>query len=71
MSAKLKQVFRIRTSEGDIVKVLGGLDGLDVSTNVKLLHAVVEVGSGRVGNVICAKDLLGLEGLVGLVDVGD
>lgn len=59
------------TSERDVVVVLGGLDRLDVSTNVELLDLVVEVGGGGVSNIIGTQDLLGLERLVGLVDVGD
>jgi hypothetical protein len=47
------------------------LDGLNVTTNVKLLHLVVQVERGRVGDVVSAKDLLSLERLVGLVDVGN
>jgi len=47
------------------------LDSLDVTTNVELFGLVVEVGSGRVGDIVGTEDLLGLEGLVGLVDVGD
>jgi hypothetical protein len=59
------------TSESNIVEVLRGLDGLDVSTNVELLGLVVEVERGWVGDIVRAKNLLGLESLVGLVDIGN
>ena len=61
----------VLTSERDVVKMLGRLDGLDVSADVKLLGLVVEVEGGWVGDVVGSKDLLGFDGLVRLVDVGD
>jgi hypothetical protein len=54
---------------GDVVVVRGSLDGLDLTTDVELAGLVVEVRDSGVGNVVGAKDLLGLELLVGAVDV--
>lgn len=60
-----------RTSEGDIVVVLRGLDGLEGTTDVELLGGVVQVSNGRMGQIIGTEDLFGLLNLVGLVNIGD
>lgn len=56
-------------SEGNVVKVGRSLDSLDLTADVELLDIVTEVSDGRMGNVICAEDLLSLVGLVRSVDV--
>lgn len=47
------------------------VDGLDRAADVKVLDRRVQVGDGGVGLVVGAKDLLGLVGLVRLVDRRD
>ena len=70
---------------GDLVKVLSELgrgvskldvvivgrlgDGLDATTDVEVLDALVEVGDGRVGSIVRAKDSLGLTDLVNGVNI--
>jgi hypothetical protein len=57
-------------AEADIVVVLQAVDGLELTADVVLLHALVqELDGGVLG--VAAEDLLGLLGLVGLVDVVD
>jgi hypothetical protein len=51
--------------------VVGSLDSLDFTTNVKFLGLVVEVRDGRVGIVIGTHDIDSLKVLVGSVDVVD
>lgn len=67
--------FEIRyvrlTSEGNVIKVVGSLDSLDFSTDVKLLGLVMEVRDGWVGVVVSTHDVDSLEMLVGGVDVRD
>jgi hypothetical protein len=46
-------------SEGDIVVMLEAVDGVNLATNVKLLHGVVKVFDRGV-LWVAAKDLLGL-----------
>lgn len=56
-------------SEGNIVEVSGGLDSLDLSTNVEFLDLVTEVGDGRVGGVVGAENVDGLLNSVRGIDV--
>ena len=58
-------------SEGDVVVVFWCLNGLNRTTNVELLHLVVEVSGSWMGDVVGTEDLLCLEGLVGFVDIRD
>jgi hypothetical protein len=51
--------------------VVGSLDSLDFTTDVKLLGLVVEVRNGGVGVVIGTHDIDSFEVLVGTVDVVD
>lgn len=51
--------------------MVGSLDSLDFTTNVKLLGLVVKVRHGGVGIVIGTHDIDSLEVLVGGVDVVD
>ena len=51
--------------------MVGSLDSLDFTTNVKLLGLVVEVRYGRVGIVIGTHDIDSLKVLVRGVDVVD
>jgi hypothetical protein len=51
--------------------VVGGLDSLDFTTNVKFFGFVVEVRDGRVGIIISTHDVDSLKVLVGSVDVVD
>lgn len=60
-----------RTAELDVVVVLGRVDGLDGAANVEVLDGVVEVRDSGVRLVVGTEDLLGLVGLVGLVDRRD
>jgi hypothetical protein len=55
----------------DIVVVLRRLDGLDFSTDVKVLDVVPGVGDRRMSGVIGTHDLFSLEGLVERVNVLD
>ena len=47
------------------------LDGLDLSSDVVVLHLGAQVSDGRVCGVVCAEDLDGLLHTVGLVDIVD
>jgi ABC-type Mn2+/Zn2+ transport system ATPase subunit len=49
--------------------VVGSLDSLDFTTDVKLLSLVVEVRDGRMGIVVSTHDVDSLKMLVGAVDV--
>jgi hypothetical protein len=57
-------------AQADVVVVLQAVDGLELTADVVLLDALVEVLDGRVLGV-AAEDLLGLLGLVGLVYIVD
>lgn len=57
--------------EGDVVIVGRLRDGLDLTTDIELLDALVEIGDGGVSKVIGAKDSLCLANLIDGVDVGD
>jgi hypothetical protein len=59
------------TSKGNVIEVVGSLDSLDFTTNVKLFGLVVEVRDGGVGIVIGTHDVDSLKLLVGGVDVVD
>lgn len=58
-------------SQVDVVKVLGRLDGLDLSADVEFLDELSLVRDGGVGRVICAQDLFVFKLEVGLEDVFD
>lgn len=58
-----------RTSEGDVVKVGWGLDGLELSTDIELLDLVSQICNRRVGRVIGTKHFDGFMHLVRPVDV--
>ncbi len=58
-------------SKLDVVVVSGLGDGLNFTTDVEFLDGLVEVGDGRVSEVIGTEDSLGLTNLVDGVDVGD
>lgn len=66
-----RSYFRKLTSESYVIKVLGRGDSLDGSSDVVLLHRVVEVSDGRVSLVVGTENLLGLVLLVGLVNRGN
>ena len=51
--------------------MVGSLDSLDFTTDVKLLGLVVEVRDSRVGIIIGTHDVDSLKVLVGSVDVVD
>ena len=51
--------------------MVGSLDSLDFTTNVKFLGLVVEVRNGRVGVIVGTHDVDSLKVLVGSVDVVD
>ena len=51
--------------------MIGSLDSLDFTTDVKFLSLVVEVRDSRVGIVIGTHDVDSLKVLVGGVDVVD
>lgn len=57
------------TSIGDVVVVDGGLDSLNVASDVELLDVLVKVLDSRVSKIVVAKDLDSLLDLVGGVDV--
>ena len=59
----------IRTSESDVVKVIGELDCLYFSANVELFHSLVEVSDCRVGEIICSEDINSLFDLVKGINV--
>lgn len=58
------------TSKRNIIVVLQSVDSLDLSTNVELLSSLVQVLDSWV-LWVTAKDLLGLNLLVWLVDIVD
>ena len=60
-----------RTAKGDVVEVSRWLDGLNLSTNVVVLDFAAEVRDGRVGRIVCTKDVDSFLHLIGLVDVID
>lgn len=60
----------VHTSKRNIVVMLQSVDGLDLSTNVKLLCSLVQVLHGWV-LWIAAKDLLRLKVLIWLVNIVD
>ena len=51
--------------------MVGSLDSLDFTTNVKLLGLVVEEGDSGMGVIIGTHDIDSFKVLVGSVDVGD
>jgi len=51
--------------------MVGSLDSLDFTTNVKLLGLVVKVGDSGMGVIIGTHDIDSFKVLVGSVDVGD
>ena len=51
--------------------MVGSLDSLDFTTNVKFLGLVVEVRNGRVGVIVGTHDVDSLKVLVWGVDVVD
>lgn len=58
-----------RTTEGDIVEVSWGLDGLHFATDVELFYLAAQVRNGGMCGVVSAEDLDGFVDLVGAVDV--
>lgn len=58
------------TAKSDVVVVVELVDSIELSSNVVLLSGVVEVANGGV-LLVTTKDLLGLDLLVGLVDILD
>jgi len=56
-------------SVGDIVVVDGGLNSLDIASDVELLDALVKVLDSRMSKIVVTKDLNSLLNLVGGVDV--
>lgn len=59
------------TTQGNIVKVGGQLDCLDLSTDVVVVCTIVEVGNRRVFTVVCSKDFYRFSDLVRLVNILD
>ena len=59
----------IRTSESDIVKMVGELDCLHFPTDVELFYPLVEVSDRRVGGIIRSENVGSLFGLIEGVDV--
>jgi hypothetical protein len=49
-------VSRQLTSEVKIVVVADRVDGLEVSSNIKLLHIVMQIRDSRMRFVVCAED---------------
>ena len=60
-----------RTTQGNIVKVGGQLDCLDLSTDVVVVYTIVEVGNSRMCTVVRSKDFFGLSDLVWPVNILD
>jgi hypothetical protein len=59
------------TTQRNVVKVGGQLDCLNLSTDVVVVHMIVEVGHRGMCAIVCSKDLLGLFDLVWPVNILD
>lgn len=59
------------TSQGDVVVVSRGLDGLDVPADIVVLCPVVQVRYRGVRRIVGSEDGGGFFGFVGGVDVGN
>lgn len=60
-----------RVAEGNVVVVLGLGDRLDVTADVELLHAGLQVSNGRMGSVLGSEDGASLGSLLDRVYIGD